>query len=145
MFVRGTRLLALLALTALLALAPLSSAPAADLPYLFDQLKKPAYRKPLEALLGTRGFAVPFWLKTFMRNYNGVAAPGEIVRADGQPFEFYSVCQPHNCSDNALYVLYAPGGGKAWALVMKDGAALAYLGEPGPALRKVLGDAMGGQ
>jgi hypothetical protein len=130
----------LVILTVLLVLAFPQLAEAANLPYLFDRLKKPAYRKPLETLLKTKGVEVPDWIRIFMKNYNGVASPGEAVEVDGRPFELYSVCQPHDCGGTFLYVLYPPGGERAWALITSDHNIVAFLGDSSPAQRKLLAD-----
>ena len=106
------------------------------LPYLFEQLKKPAYRSSLDAIL--RGQRLPGWIGVFMKTMNGVANPGSAVNVDGQPFELYSVCEPHNCGGNFLYVLYAPGGGQAFGIVTKEGKVIAVLGNPNPAQRQAL-------
>jgi hypothetical protein len=73
-----------------------------------------------------------------MKTMNGVADLGSPATIDGQPFEFYAVCEPHNCGGNFLYVLYAAGGGRAYGLVTKDGKVIAVLGNPSPAQRQVL-------
>ncbi len=129
--------------TALLALGMLASAPilaghAADaLPYLYEQMTKPAYKAPLEALLRGRS-GLPRWVGVFIKTLNGVANPGTSLTIEGKPFELYTVCEPHNCGGNFLYALYAQGGGQAWALVTKDGKAVAMLGNPDAAQQKAL-------
>ena len=132
------------AAVAALCLAGVAAIPArsaADLPYLYEQLKKPAYKASLTALL--RGQAkLPPWVGAFLKTSNGVATPGAAVPVGGQTLELYAVCEPHNCGGNFLYVLYAPGGGQAWALVTKDGQVIAMLGNPDPAHQKALTDAM---
>jgi hypothetical protein len=110
---------------------------AEDLPYLYDQLKKPAYRGALEAALRT-GKRLPPWIGVFMKTMNGVATPGNSVVVEGQTLELYAVCEPHNCGGNFLYALFEPGGGRAWALVTKDGQVLATLGSPSAAQRQAL-------
>jgi Inhibitor of vertebrate lysozyme (Ivy) len=128
---------ALLAL-GIFAAGPIASGRAAEaLPYLYDQLKKPAYKAPLEALLrGQKG--LPPWIGRFVKTMNGVANPGSSVSVEGKPFELYNVCEPHNCGGNFLYILYAQGGGQAWALVTKDDKVVATLGNPSAAQREVL-------
>jgi len=107
------------------------------LPYLYEQLKKPAYKASLTSILqGQKN--LPPWTGAFLKTMNGVANPGTPLVVEGQPFELYSVCEPHNCGGNFLYVLYAQGGVRAWALVTKEGKPLAVLGNPSDAQRKVL-------
>jgi hypothetical protein len=110
---------------------------AAPLPYLFDQLKKPAYKASLDTIM--RGQSkLPRWIGIFLKTKNGVANPGTEVTVEGQQFELYSVCEPHNCGENFLYVLYTPGGDHAFALVTQDGKVLTVLGNPSPAQRQAL-------
>src|SRR5260221_5184436 len=92
-------------------LVTLPFAQAQSLPYLFDRLKSPAYRKPLEALFAKKVTRFPAWIGVFLKDGNGVAAPGISIVADGQSFELYSVCEPHNCGGKFVYGLYTPNGG----------------------------------
>ena len=108
---------------------------AAGLPYLFDRLKSPAYHAAFVALFRGRGDLDP-WVRTYLRNRNGVDSPGQ--PAAGGSLEFYETCEPHNCAGNFLYTLFAPGGGKAWALLTRDGGNRRYYGNPDPARRAVL-------
>jgi hypothetical protein len=128
---------ALMALGIIAATNPGGARAGDTLPYLTDQLKKPAYRSSLEAIL--RGQSkLPAWIGVFMKTMNGVADLGSPATIEGKPFEFYAVCQPHNCGGNFLYVLYAQGGGSAVGLVTKNGKVVAVLGNPSPAQRQVL-------
>ena len=125
--------------TLFLGCAAFSSATAAaeNLPYLFEQMKKPAYADPLKAIVdGNRG--LPAWVNHFVRTQEGVASPGVAVTIDGHAFERYDVCQPHNCGGNFLYVLYPAGGGQAWALITADEKVAAILGSPNEAQKGVL-------
>ncbi|SDR49596.1 Inhibitor of vertebrate lysozyme (Ivy) [Rhizobiales bacterium GAS113] len=105
--------------------------PTGQLPYLFDQIKKPSYRASLSAIVGDTKILPP-WVVGFLQTSNGVAAPGKAIQLGAGVFELYTVCQPHNCSGNFLYVLYSPGGGKAWALVTRDDQVIALLGDASP-------------
>ena len=119
----------------------LAARAAEALPYLFEQLKTPSYKASLATIL--RGQKkLPPWIGVFLRTKNGVASPGTSVTVQGAAFELYSVCEPHNCGGNFLYVLYARGGSHAWALVTKNGEVFAVLGNPSPAQRRALMAAM---
>jgi len=114
-----------------------AAAAADSLPYLFEQMKKPAYADPLKAIVnGNEG--LPDWVSGFIRTQDGVASPGVAVTIDGHAFERYDVCQPHNCGGNFLYVLYPAGGGQAWALITRDDRVAAILGSPNEAQKGVL-------
>lgn len=108
-----------------------------SLPYLYQKLGDSKYKMTFRALFAaSRG--VPEWVQHFITTLDGVQAPGESVTFDGKLFELYKICQPHNCSGNYLYVLFAPGGGLAWAITTKDGANFRFYGNPGEAMQKFL-------
>jgi hypothetical protein len=111
--------------------------PPGQLPYLFDQIKKPAYRASLNAVMADR-VDLPPWVLAFVQTGNGVATPGRVVQLGSGSFELYSVRQPHNCWGNYLHVLYSPAGAKAWALVSQDGYLIAVLGDATPEQRQAL-------
>jgi hypothetical protein len=124
-----------LTLAVLAALVLALPAFAADLPYLFQRLRNPAYHAAFFALFRGRSDLDP-WLRTYLRNRDGVDAPGWPVA--GGSYELYNTCQPHNCADDFLYTLFVPGGGKAWAVLTSDGGHRRYYGNPGPAQRTIL-------
>jgi Inhibitor of vertebrate lysozyme (Ivy) len=137
---RGAALI-LLALGALASAQPQPARAAGELPYLYEQLKKPAYKASLMTILKGQK-SLPPWIGIFLKTMNGVANPGTPLVIDGQPAELYTVCQPHSCDGNVLYVIYAPGGARAWGLVTQDGRAVAVLGNPSDGQRKALMAAM---
>jgi hypothetical protein len=109
------------------------------LPRLAERLTGPAYRQPLERILA--GAKLPAWIDTFMRTRKAFDTPGSPKAIDGEAFELYAVCDLHHCGGNFLYVLYPAHGGKAWAMVTKEGAVAGYLGDPSLGQRTVLLDA----
>jgi hypothetical protein len=111
---------------------------AADLPYLFQRLKEPAYRTAFAALFRGRSDLDP-WVRTYLRTGNGVDSPGQ--PAAGGVYELYQTCEPHNCAGNFLYTLFLPGGGKAWALLTRDGGNFRFFGNPPPKQQTLLTEA----
>jgi Inhibitor of vertebrate lysozyme (Ivy) len=65
--------------------------------------------------------------------------PGRGVAAGR--YELYAVCEPHNCGGNFVYTLFAPDGGKAWALLTRDGGNYRFFGAPDQAQRSLLEEA----
>ena len=121
-----------------LALAVLAGAALAQQgPYLFDVLKKPAYRQSWNAMLAGSG-ALPGWIGIFSKTYNGVASPMTAVNAGGQAYEISNVCKPHDCGGNMLHVLFAPGGTQAWGLLENAGQKPRFIGSPDAAQQKAL-------
>ncbi|MDF2116305.1 Ivy family c-type lysozyme inhibitor [Roseiarcaceae bacterium H3SJ34-1] len=116
------------------------SAFAAD-EYLFDTLKKPAYRKVWNAMLA-REKNIPPWIISFSNTYNGVASPVQNVTVGGKTYLSGYVCKPHDCADNALAVLFDNNGASVSGVV-KQGGKLRYLGAPDAAIKAALDDAVG--
>ena len=110
---RSTRILAALTL-ALAVAAPAAAKPAqtgqaspqvsqkdADT-YLFDLLKKPAYRKVWRSQI------VPHTPKSdryWITGGDGPTAPDGEVTVEGKNYIATTICQPHNCISNGLYIL----------------------------------------
>ena len=92
---------------------------AEDLPTLHDRvvttLYGPAYRR---LFLGER--SVPAWVKEYNSTSKGMEAPGLRVYFNGAFFERYKVCDPRNCDNSYLVVLFTPGGREAWAVYVSD-------------------------
>lgn len=105
--------------------------------YLSDLLKEPAYRASWTALFAGQA-GVPEWITTFSETANGVVTPGSDVAIAGATYQYAPVCQPHDCAGNTLGVLFAPGGGQAWALLDAAGEAPRFFGSPDAAVQTVL-------
>ena len=116
------------------------SSAAADLPYLFQRLKQPTYKRAFTILFKNEKKLAP-WLRGYLDNRIGVDTPGRAVDVSGRPYELYAVCEPHNCAGNFTYVLFASGGRRAWALFTEDGGNFRFFGAPDPEQRTFLTDA----
>lgn len=118
------------------------SVAAQSLPYLSDTLKVPAYKAAFDALFrGERN--LPAWLLAYRKNRNGAEIPG---RVEGGNYELYGVCEPHNCSDSYILVLFVPEGSRAWAVLITtpvaDGPRIyRFFGHPNPQQRSILSSA----
>ena len=111
-------------------------------PYLFDELKKPKYRGAWNAMM--KGWAgAPAWLQTFAKGGNGVASPGTTADVGGTTFEFFFVCQPHNCGDNKFEVMFEKGGGRARGMLVTPNAKT-FFGDPSDAEKAALAKAAEG-
>ncbi len=106
-------------LTALLMISFVT--PAFAGPYLFELLEIKGYRKGFNAMLaGEKN--LPAWVKTFAKTMDGVANPSQDIQVGGADYVFASVCKPHDCWGNTLYVVFANGGEEAWGLLEQPGA-----------------------
>jgi hypothetical protein len=106
-------------------------------PYLFEQLRKPAYNKSFNALFKGRQDIEP-WLEGYIRTRNGVDTPSETRTIGDKNYEFYEICQPHNCPRNVIYVIIEPGGAHAWAYFTKDDGTSRFFGNPDAQTQDVL-------
>lgn len=70
--------------------------------YLFDLLKKPAYRKVWRSQI------VPHTPKSdryWITGGDGPTVPEGAVTVDGKRYIATTMCQPHNCISNGIYIL----------------------------------------
>ena len=70
--------------------------------YHFDLLKKPAYRKVWRSQI------VPHTPKSdryWIKDADGPTAPKGAVTVDGKRYIATTMCQPHNCISNSIYIL----------------------------------------
>jgi hypothetical protein len=102
-------------------------------PYLFDLMKQPAYLAAWKGMVA--GETVPPWVVTFEKTLNGTATPSKQVPVGGEPYTLAWVCKPHDCGDNQLYVLFAPGARQAWGLLVSAGNKRRWLGKPDAAVQ----------
>jgi hypothetical protein len=81
--------------------------------YLFDTLKRPAYRASWDAMFKGEK-SVPSWLANFAKTYNGPTSPCKALNIDGVEYKVHSVCKAHDCGANMFIVFFAPDGRQAW-------------------------------
>jgi hypothetical protein len=126
------------AILTLLGLSLLAALPVAakDGEYLFDTLKKPAYRASWSALI--RSKRTDSWLVSFARTKNGPCTPSKTVRVGGIAYQAQTVCEAHNCGGNFFAVFFAPGGKKAWGVYLHDGKNEQFFGAPSGDLKTAL-------
>ena len=98
--------------------------------YLYDVLARPGYLKSWNALLRAEKQLDP-WLAQYARTSNGPTAPGVTVTLGGTRYQIHNVCKAHDCGDNRFYVLFAPGGARAWGLLLKKEKDERFFGNPG--------------
>jgi hypothetical protein len=94
-----------------------------SVPYFSQQLKNVDYKANFDQMRGQ----FTGWTRTYD---GGVEGPGRIVTISNQQYEYYSICQPHNCTFNMLYVLTTVGGGAVWAMSQDDQTRLRFYGVP---------------
>ena len=98
-------------------------------PYLFDQLRKPAYRQSfIKMFKGERNLDP--WLTRYIKNSYGVDGPGKIIKIGHKTYEFQEVCEPHNCCGKLFYILFSPKGARAWGLFLTEDGTSRFFGKP---------------
>ena len=70
--------------------------------YLFDLLKKPAYRKVWRSQIAPH---TPKSDRYWITGGDGPTAPEGAVTVDGKRYIATTMCQPHNCISNGIYIL----------------------------------------
>jgi inhibitor of lysozyme (Ivy) len=125
----------LLPVLLLLSAAPTFSA-AQEGPYLYDLLSDASYLSAWNGMLA--GEDVPDWVSGYATDFNGPTSPSSEVPVGGEMHTLAWVCKAHDCGDNQLYVLFAPGGAQAWGYLITGGDHTRFLGGPNAAIQDVL-------
>ncbi len=108
--------------------------------YLFDALARANYRAAYTGLI--KKAMVPDWVRDVLRTGDGVATPHTAVSLKGKDYRLDHVCKVNDCEGNAMAVLFAPHGQKAWAAFTDKNGAPTYLGAPSPDIQNVLATAL---
>ena len=104
-----------------------------DAPYLFDIIKRPAYKKAWLAMFrNERG--VPQWLV----RVEGPSTPMEQATMNGVAYQKGFVCKPHDCGDNSFHVIFSADGTKAWGLLLVNEVQERFFGSPGTDMMALL-------
>ncbi len=115
-----------------------SAAAAANDIYLTDAIKNPSYLRALTSLL-KNAHNLPSWTKQILKTSgNYVGDPVTYSTIDGARYELFSSCKPHDCANDQLEIMFAPGGAKAWGAYLQNGKTISYLGAPAPAQQESL-------
>ena len=101
-------------------------------PVLGDLLNFPPYRSAWVNMLA--GAVLPQWVEEYAKTLDGPATPSIAVTAGDNIYTLGFTCQPNNCGDNQLYVLFSPNGAKAWGLLL-TGKEKTWLGSPDESIR----------
>ncbi|WP_395711774.1 Ivy family c-type lysozyme inhibitor [Reyranella sp.] len=105
-------------------------------PYLFDLLKRPAFRNSFDALFANER-NVDEWIIVFRKTGNGVCGPSKRVQTGSATYLAADVCKPRDCGDNHLQVLFSENGSRATAL-LRSPQGQRWFGVPGPQERALL-------
>ena len=96
-------------------------------PVLADLMKQPANRAAWYGMFA--GETPPQWVDDYAKSLDGPPTPSIALEANGQIYTLAFTCKPNACGDNQLFVLFSPGGAKAWGLLV-TGNERKWLGAP---------------
>lgn len=97
----------------------------------------PEHKKALIALLrGRRDF--PEWARSIITSARYVTGVSRVVTLPDGEFELFGACDPRDCPNSHIRILFSADGTKVWARLIdpKDGQQL--LGEPNADQMRVL-------
>ena len=114
---------------------PAVAADAPKGPNLSELMKQPAHRGAWSGMLA--GETPPTWIEDYAKSLDGPPTPSIAVQANDQTYTLAFTCKPNECAENQLYVLFSPGGGKAWGLLITGGAQK-WLGGPDKAIQDTI-------
>ncbi|MDP9838238.1 hypothetical protein J2T09_003005 [Neorhizobium huautlense] len=97
----------------------------------------PEHKKALVALLRGRR-DLPEWARSIITSARYVTGMSRVVTLPEGDFELFGACDPRNCPNSHIRILFSPDGAKVWARLIdpKDGQQL--LGEPSADQMRVL-------
>lgn len=96
-------------------------------PVLADLMKQPANRAAWYGMFA--GETPPQWVDDYAKSLDGPPTPSIALEANGQIYTLAFTCKPNACGDNQLFVLFSPGGAKAWGLLV-TGNEKTWFGAP---------------
>ena len=123
----------------LVLLLALGSAPAfaegAKGPLLAELMKQPTYRAAWIGMLA--GETPPAWVDDYAKTLDGPPSPSIAIPVGADSYTLGFTCKPGACADDQLYVLFTPGGAKAWGLLL-TGKERKWLGAPDQSIQDAI-------
>lgn len=99
-------------------------------PLLADLMKLQNYREAWEAMLRAETLPVPDWVTGYAATLDSPPIPSFGVLVGSQAYTMAFTCKPNDCENHQLFVLFAPEGRHAWALLLTAGGEPRWLGNP---------------
>ena len=120
------------------------AAAADETSFLFDVLRKPAYRGSWEKLM-KEVQPTPDWLVQFNKNLDGAAGQVTTQTIDGKTYELSFVCKPQDCAAHKFEVLFDTAAKTAYGALGGVDNTPGFFGAPPPALQDALAKAIKGK
>ena len=99
-------------------------------PPLAHLMKLQNYRAAWEAMLRAETLPVPDWVTGYTATLDSPPIPSFGVLVGSQAYTLAFTCKPNDCENHQLFVLFAPDGRHAWALLLTAGGEPRWLGNP---------------
>lgn len=96
-------------------------------PPMGELLQLPKYIYAWQGMMA--GETPPEWIKEYATTLDGPPTPTIPVPLDDEIYTLGFTCKPNDCENNQLFVLFAPEGRDAWALLASP-AGFSWLGRP---------------
>jgi hypothetical protein len=93
-------------------------------------MKLQTYREAWEAMLRVETPPVPDWVTSYAATLDSPPIPSFGVPVGSQAYSLAFTCKPNDCENHQLFVLFAPEGRHAWALLLTAGGGPRWLGNP---------------
>jgi hypothetical protein len=84
----------------------------------------------------------PHGITDYSAPLDGPPVPTIAVPLDGEIYTLGFTCKPNECETNQLYVLFAPEGRDAWAMLAMPGAGMTWLGRPSERIQDAITGAL---
>lgn len=126
--------------------APAQTSPAAAEqpkgPPLADLMKLQNYHDAWEAMLRGETVPVPDWVTGYAATLDSPPIPSFGVMVGSQAYTFAYTCKPNDCENHQLFVLFAPDGRHAWALLLTVSGDPRWLGNPDDDIKGAIGSSI---
>jgi len=111
----------------------------AEGPVMGQLLKLPKYIYAWQNMMA--GETPPEWVKAYSATHDGPPTPSIPVPLDGEIYTLGFTCKPNGCETHQLYVLFAPEGRDAWAMLAQP-SGITWIGRPGQRIQDAIHDAL---
>ena len=108
-------------------------------PLLADLLKLPQYRAAWIGMLA--GATPPAWVEDYSKTFDGPPSPSIAIPVGADSYILAFTCKPNACDEEQLYVLFSPGGAKAWGLLL-TAAGKKWLGSPDQSIQDAIANSL---
>jgi len=129
----------LLGLLASPALAEETATEPSEGPVMGQLLKLPKYIYAWQNMMA--GETPPEWVKEYSTMHDGPPTPSIPVALDGEIYTLGFTCKPNACETNQLYVLFAPEGRDAWAMLAQP-SGITWIGRPSQRIQDAIHGAL---